>query len=119
MLAASALPTSDTGRSEQRSYLLAPWHRADLRSDLLRIRPRRGLYPSDGPFNYPHFSQLPTFQAKPISRAISISVSRESPRQMTVFPGGATVKDAGELAKYERLGRGNNAFMGFVARAIA
>jgi DNA invertase Pin-like site-specific DNA recombinase len=53
--AASALPTSDTGRSEQRSYLLAPRHRTDLRSDLLRIRPRRGLYPSDDPFNYPHF----------------------------------------------------------------
>jgi hypothetical protein len=31
---------------------------------------------------------------------------------------GATVEDAEELAKYERLGRGTNAFMDFVSRAI-
>ncbi len=34
--------------------------------------------------------QLPTFPAAPISAPISISVNRESPRQMTVFPGGGS-----------------------------
>jgi hypothetical protein len=35
------------------------------------------------------------------------------------IPSGATVEDAEELARYERLARGTNGFMDFVAKAIA
>jgi len=38
--------------------------------------------------------QLPTFPAAPISAPISISVNRESPRQMTVLPGGGSFERA-------------------------
>ena len=38
--------------------------------------------------------QLPTFPAMPSSRPISISVNLESPRQMTVFPGGGSLDRA-------------------------
>jgi transposase len=38
--------------------------------------------------------QLPTFPATPISTPIAISVSRESPRQITMFPGGGSLARA-------------------------
>ena len=47
----------------------------------------------DGSMMFNDF-QLPTFPAMPSSRPISISVSLESPRQMTVFPGGGSLDRA-------------------------
>lgn len=35
------------------------------------------------------------------------------------IPSGTTVEDAEELARYERLARGTNGFLDFVAKAIA